>query len=769
MRLTLAQQVALTAGRDFWHTVGLPGVASIMLCDGPHGLRKQRGDGFEADSIPATCFPTASALAASWDVDLVEEVGVALGEEARAEGVSVLLGPGANIKRTALCGRNFEYFSEDPFLSSRMAAAWIRGVQSTGVGASMKHFAANNQEYRRYTVDALVDERAMREIYLASFEYAVTRARPATVMAAYNRLNGPACTTHAELLTGILRGEWGFDGVVVSDWGATNGRPAGIAAGLDLEMPGFAGAGDDEVLAAIHSGRLEPAAVERAAGAVVRLVERTAPAREPGHTYDRETHHQLARRAAVAGTVLLRNQGGLLPLPAAGTVAVIGAFARRPRYQGAGSSGVTPHRVDNLWDELAARTDPARLRYAEGYPPSGAVDETLLAGARAAARAADVAVVVVGLPGSYETEGLDRTHLDLPAAHNALVDAVAAVNPRVAVLLANGAPVRMPWADRVAAILEGYLGGQAGGSALAEVLLGRADPGGRLAETFPYALSDNPVHALPNGPATVEYRESVYVGYRYYDTAGVDVAFPFGHGLSYATFSWSPATVTSTGDQVTVSVRVTNTGARSGTEVVQVYVHAPESTVHRPAQELKGFATVRLDPGASADVTIDLDRWSFAHWDTGRHAWVVEGGAVEVRVGASSRDIRSAVRVDIAGDEGPFAAGAPVGEVFTAFPDLYGRPLPPNEIDRPGHYTLNTALGDLRHPAGRAFLAALRRLARRSFRRSADNPMVAIIDQVLAQSPARMLPMISQGRIGLRGARRLVRIANGFRGRPDRA
>jgi beta-glucosidase len=760
---TLAEKVALTAGRDYWHLTPVPAldVPSILVCDGPHGVRKQRNlNGFDPTAVPATCFPTASALAATWDVELLEEIGAALGEEARAEGVSVLLGPGANIKRSALCGRNFEYFSEDPYLSSRLAAAWIRGVQSTGVGASLKHFAANNQEHRRYTVDALVDERALREIYLASFEHAVTDARPTTVMAAYNRLRGAYCTTNAELLTTILRDEWGFDGAVMSDWGATDGRVAAIAAGLDLEMPGFNGRGDAEVLAAVHSGVLSEAALDRAAGNVLRLVERTAKAREPGHTYDRAAHHALARRAAAAGTVLLRNENDLLPLPETGTIAVIGAFAQQPRFQGAGSSGVTPHQVDNLWDELVARVGSGRLRYASGYPRvDGAVDDALLAEARTTAAGAVVAVVVVGLPDVYETEGRDRTHLDLPPGHNALITAVAAANPNTVVVLANGAPVTMPWLGQVGAIVEGYLGGQAGGSALAEVLLGLAEPGGRLAETFPYALADNPAHTWPNGPSTVEYRESLFVGYRFYDSAQVAVAFPFGHGLSYTTFHWSPAGVAVLGDTATVALTVTNDGARAGTEVVQIYVHDPKSTVYRPAQELKGFAVVRLEPGASQTITLTLDRRAFAVWSPAHHDWVVEPGTYELRIGASSRDIRSRCEIELTGD-----AVALTPSTYDPFRDrfesVYGQPLPANVVDARGCYTVNTPLGDIQHSLARMLLAVLRRGARMQFGSTKDDPMVQVVDELLADAPPRMLTMISQGRISSDAVNALVDFAN---------
>ena len=439
------------------------------------------------DNLPATCFPTSSALASTWDTELLEEVWIALGEEARAGGVSVLLGPGANIKRTPLCGRNFEYFSEDPLLSSRMAATWIRGVQSTGGAASLKHFAANNQEHRRMVVDVRVDERALREIYLASFEGAVAEGRPWTVMAAYNRLDGEFCAEN-HLLTEILRGEWDFDGAVMSDWGAVNDRVVGLAAGCDLEMPGYHGYHghhDAAIVRALAGPRIPPEALDAAARRLLTLVARTSTAREPGHTYDRDAHHTLARRPAVAGTVLLKNDGNLLPLPPGGTLAVIGAFAKEPRFEGAGSSNVTPNRLDDGVTELAALIgDFGRLSYAPGYHrDSGDVDEALLTEARTVARDTDAVVVVVGLPERDETEGVDRVHMRLPAGHDALIEAVLAVNPAMVVVLSNGAPLELPWSDRVPAIVEGYLGGQAGGSAIARVLLGAAGPGGRLTET----------------------------------------------------------------------------------------------------------------------------------------------------------------------------------------------------------------------------------------------------------------------------------------------
>ncbi len=783
--MTTRARVSLTSGADFWHTqapqgTGLP---AVMLADGPHGVRKQLTEsGYSPESVPATCFPTASALAATWDVELLEEVGVALGTEARTEGVSVLLGPGANIKRSALCGRNFEYFSEDPFLSSRMAAAWIRGVQSTGVGASLKHFAVNNQEFRRYSIDARVDARALREIYLASFEHAVVEARPATVMAAYNRVNGIHCAENHELLTGILRDEWGFDGLVVSDWGAVTQRSACLAAGLDLEMPGYDGRDDDAVLAAVASGELEPAAVERAADAVTRLIERTATARaaEPG--YDAAAHHTLARRAAEAGTVLLKNDDAVLPLNPAARIAVIGEFARQPRYQGAGSSGTNPHRLDDAWTDLSERVDLDRLTFAPGYHRgSGRTDAALLDEARAVARDADLAVVFAGLPDSYETEGVDRANLALPDGHDALIAAVAQVCPQVVVVLAGGAPVTMPWHDDVAAIIECYLGGQAAGSAISRVLTGDAEPGGRLAETFPLRTADNPVHVWPAGPAVVEYRESVYVGYRYYDTAGLDVRYPFGHGMSYTTFAWSELEIAEVENddaaeqRFDVSVRVTNTGDRPGSEVVQVYVRDVESTVFRPEQELAGFTKVFLMAGESRRVTVQVDRRAFAFWDTTIDDWSIESGDFEIRVGASSRDIRLSATVllesDRSGfDPGPAAYhGSPVFE-RDAFAALYGRPLPDNVVDAPGHYTVDTPIADIRHPAATLLTRFMRRkVAAMAPTLDEDDPLTLLFERSMQELPPRMMPMLTRGAVTSDTVQSFVDICNGHGVRGVRA
>ncbi|MCS5733504.1 glycoside hydrolase family 3 C-terminal domain-containing protein [Herbiconiux daphne] len=796
-RLTDAEKVSLTAGADAWTTTAVDrlGIPAIRLGDGPHGVRKPHdGAGMSMfDSHPATCFPTAAALGSTWDPELVRLVGEALGRESAAHGIAVLLGPGVNLKRTPVGGRDFEYFSEDPLVSARMGAAWVRGVQSTGVGASLKHFAANNTERRRYGVDAVVDKRALRELYLACFERVVIDERPATVMAAYNRLNGEHCTENSRLLRDILRGEWGFDGVVVSDWGAAWDRMISVPAGNDLAMPGLGRRDDRYVRRALRSGALARRALDESAARILQLVGRHAGATGAGDAPDLDAHHALARRAAAAGTVLLKNDG-VLPIGPSGRIAVIGAFAKEPRFQGAGSSHVVPTRLDTLLDSLVEAVGIDRVVYAPGYDRvHNESTAALIAEAQSAAREADVAVVVIGLPEVFETEGVDREHLRLPEAHDRLVEAVRAVNAETVVVLQNGSPVEMPWLDSVPAVVEAYLGGQAGGSALAEVLLGEAEPGGRLAETFPVRYADHPESWLPNGPATVEYRESLYVGYRYFDSAGEAVAFPFGHGLSYTTFDWSDVAVSgsdssgvggSSDADVEVRLVVSNTGTRAGAEVVQVYVHDLESSVFRPQQELKGFAKVELAAGGRETVSIQLDRRAFSFWNTSAGAWVLEPGRFEIRVGRSSRDIRwrSTIELGAPGDDGDRddlpalgsegrepgdlssfyrapskRAGFPVAE----FERLLGHPVPRNVPAGPGEFTLDTAVSDMQQTLpGRLLFRFLARQAVKTIGAPSEAPVEMVAGDVVAQLNFRMLPTVSDGLIGRRGARRLLALVN---------
>ena len=670
--LSLEEKASLCLGSDFWHTTPIPrlGIPAIALSDGPHGLRKQPDEGDHvgiSGSLPATCFPTASALGSSFDPELARRVGEALGVEARAQGVAVVLGPGINIKRSPLCGRNFEYFSEDPLVSGVLGAALVEGIQSQGVGASVKHYAANNQETDRLRVSADVDERTLREIYLPGFERVVTHARPWTVMCAYNKVNGVYASENRWLLTELLRDEWGFEGLVVSDWGAVHDRVAALAAGLDLEMPPDLGVSDAEIVAAIRSGELDEAVLDRTAARVLRLVD-SAPggASDVGEEaraqagFDAGSHHALARAAATECAVLLKNDGDLLPLqPSAGDmVAVIGEFGRTPRYQGAGSSQVNPTRVDNALDELrAAVPDGVLVEFSSGFGIGTTIaDDELAAEAVALAGRASVVVAFLGLPDADESEGFDRTSMDLPTNQTALMPRLAAANPNLVVVLANGSAVRLSnWERHAPAILECWLSGQASGGAAADLLTGTANPSGRLAETLPLRLEDNPSYLnFPGEHGHVRYGEGVFVGYRGYDALGLPVSYPFGHGLSYTDFEYADLTATLTGSgedytlTVAASCTVTNTGQRPGKEVVQLYLSDPESSVSRPPRELKGFAkTATLAPGEDQTVTFRLRSRDLSYWSVRRHRWVLEGGTFRLSVGASSRDLRLTTTIEV--------------------------------------------------------------------------------------------------------------------------
>lgn len=763
-QMTVREKAELASGNTPWSTVPIErlGIPEVVVADGPHGVRRPTGGNEStglAGAAPATCFPTASGLAATWDLDLVGQVGTAIAREARALGVDVVLGPGANLKRSPLCGRNFEYFSEDPFLTGRMAAALIDGIQSAGVGTSLKHFAANNQEFRRMTIDAVIDERTLHELYLAGFEHAVTATQPWTIMCAYNRVNGTYLSNHRHLLTEVLRDQWGFTGLVMTDWGAMNDRVAAVEAGCDLEMPGPVKGASDRLVAAVEDGDLALDALDAVATRVTTLALRAAPNRDPNASADLHEHHLLARRAAARACVVLRNEAAVLPIDRAGgtTIALLGEFAATPRFQGTGSSRINPTRVDDLRTELTSALGTSRVTFARGYDDPAVVDDTLVAKAVAVARGADVAVVVVGLPDLYENEGNDRAGLGLPRAHNALVAAVAAAHDRVVVVVVSGAPVEMPWVDEVEAILHGYLGGQAAGGGMADVLTGVRPASGRLAETFPRGLTDvSSSNRFPGGPTTVEYREGVYVGYRFHETVAGPVLFPFGHGLGYAPVSWGAAEVDRTtidddalrtGDVVTVTVPVTNDGDRPTVEVVQAYVRDVEAAVHRPDRELKGFAQVELAPGETATATITLDRRAFAWWDVASGDWVVEGGTFEVLVAASARDVRDTVVVEV---DGADMATREVPAVYArppvwldvdreAFRAVLGRPLPDNDPhDRP--FDATTPLGAVAEiPQGKLLLAGLERGLRAQFD---DDPAAEpLIQSMLTEAPIRSLVM----------------------------
>ncbi len=758
--LDLATKIRLLSGDGMWWVEALPdhGLDDVMVTDGPHGLRQQKSTGDHlgiAAAESSTCFPPAATLGSTWDLDLVGDVGGAIAEEALEQGVSVVLGPGLNIKRHPAGGRCFEYYSEDPLLSGRLAAAFVRGVQAHGVGTSIKHFAVNNQESYRFVVDAVVDERTLREIYLTGFEIAVKEAAPWTVMCSYNLVNGVQASEHPELLTTILRDEWGFDGLVMSDWGACSDRVAGVSAGLDLEMPGSKGAFDAELTAAVTDGTLPEADVDRCATRVVELLQR---GQRDGaeHPSDRDAHHDLARRAATQGSVLLSNNG-VLPLRPEGRIAVIGASAETPRYQGAGSSQVTPTRLDTPLDTLREHVgDTATVSYAPGYVANtGETTDELFGDTLRTAADADVIVVFAGLPAPFESEGFDRPNLDLPPAQTRLIEALATTATPVVVVLHNGGLVQLPFADRVDAVLECWLGGQAGGSATVDVLFGDAEPGGRLAESIPEHVAQLPADRnFPGLPRRVEYREGLYIGYRFHDSAGVPARFPFGHGLSYTTFEWSAPELVTTGDvetgvDVEIRLTVTNTGDRAGSDVVQVYVRDVESSVHRPDKELKGFAKVHLAPGESSDVVVALDRRSFAVWDIAAHDWLVEGGDFEIVVARSSVDVAATLAHHVDSADELAAATSPSGVVATddEFTAMLGHPVPPIPAARPFHR--NSTLGEIETTRVGRLVAA--QVVREGLKRSAqefpdpDEATLKMVATALREGPVRALVLLSGG------------------------
>lgn len=775
--LTLEERVQLLAGESHWKTHAAPSadIPSLFLSDGPHGLRKQEGAqdcmGI-AESRPATCFPTASALACSFDPELVERVGAAIGEEARRQGVDVVLGPGVNIKRHPLCGRNFEYFSEDPVVSGELGAAMVRGIQSRGVGACLKHFAANSQEHARMVSDSVVDERTLRELYLAPFEHVVRHARPWSVMTAYNKLNGVYCSEHEWLLREVLRGEWGFDGAVVSDWGAMSSSVASVRAGLDLCMPGPRRDHARALVEAVRSGELEEGCVNEAASHIERLARRVKACQAEGSIggapalslTDEEfyrAHADLARAAAAQSAVLLKNDG-VLPLNPDAKVAVIGAFARMPRYQGSGSSRINPKIIDNIWYRLEQRGVAAE--YTDGCDPTtGDADERQLLEAETLAARSDVAVVVAGLPARYESEGFDRKLMVPPRGMRELIDRICAANPRTVVVLQGGAPMEMPWRDSPAAILLMYLSGCQGGGAAVDVLVGDVNPSGKLAETWPVDLAQTALGTTyPDMDNEVLYREGPFVGYRYYDAVDVEPAFPFGHGESYTEFAYEGLGVRVRADaptegplEVDVSFTLRNTGHRTGAEVAQMYI-APTSGVVPPpcpVQWLAGFAKIELEPGEERRVVLRLDETAFRKWDASLHRWRVYPGEYEVRVASSSRDIRLTASIIVADGQSAFnleqalhrlsiaeellmSDQAPmpspqVPEIYRhptpgcfvqpesarAFEELYARPLPERPPVTP--FTIDSTVSDM----GACWLG--RRLYR-------------IIDWVMAEPASKM-------------------------------
>lgn len=673
--MTLEEKASLCSGGDFWHTKSIKrlGIPEVMVTDGPHGLRKQAEESDHlglADSVKAVCFPTASALACSFDTELARTIGEALGDECQTESVSTLLGPGVNMKRSPLCGRNFEYYSEDPYLAGKMAASFVRGVQSKGIGTSVKHFAVNNQEYRRMSISSEADERTLREIYLAAFETIVKEAKPTTLMCSYNRINGIYACENDWLLNKVLRDEWGFKGLVMTDWGAMNDRVTALKAGLDLEMPGSGGIRDKEIIEAVKRGELSEEILDTAVRRVLNLVDHYYSERLENFEYDKESHHALARKAAGESAVLLKNDS-ILPLKPENKVAFIGKFAKTPRYQGGGSSHINSFRITGA---LEAVKEIAEVTYAQGYDTKeDKIDEVLLQEAIKAASEAEIAVIFAGLPDSFESEGYDRVHMELPDCQNHLIREIAKVQKNIVVVLHNGSPVRMPWLSDVKGVLAMYLGGQAVGGAAVSLLYGEINPSGKLAETYPLSLKHNPSYlSFPGTEKEVVYSEGVFIGYRYYDTKDLEVLFPFGYGLSYTNFEYTDLRVTPDSDlkdtdTVTVTLKVKNTGSVPGKEIVQLYVHDKASSVMRPDKELKGFQKVELNPGEEKEITFTLEERSFAFYSKELKDWYAETGDFTVMIGKSSRDIVLTKDIFLTGTKKlPFAADSTttIGDVM---------------------------------------------------------------------------------------------------------
>ena len=768
-KLTLEEKCALLSGAETFKTRGMPehGIPQIWLSDGPHGLRKQAGESDHLGlnpSVPATCFPTASAVANSWDAALGEEIGAALGEEAAAQEVSVVLGPGLNMKRNPLCGRSFEYFSKDPYLAGKLAAGYIRGIQSKGVAACPKHFAVNSQETRRMASDSIVDERTLREIYLTGFEIAVKEGHPRSIMSSYNLVNGTYANENKHLLMEILRGEWGFDGAVITDWGGSNDHALGVKNGSTLEMPAPGGDSVRELLAAVESGKISESDIDARLSELLPLVFDTKAALDAApREFDAAAHHALARRAAEESLVLLKNEGSLLPLAAGAKVAVIGDFAKNPRYQGAGSSMVNSTQVDVLLDKLI-NSELNVIGYQQGFDRHGKPDAALQKSACELATQADTVVLCMGLDEIAESEGLDRSNLRLAQNQVDLLQAVAAVNPKIVVVLYSGSVVETPWLDNCQALLYAALGGQAGAGAVADALTGKVNPCGKLAETWPLAYADVPSAAdFATRRKTVEYREGLYIGYRYFTTAEKAVRFPFGYGMSYTTFAYSDMAA----DEQGVSLTVTNTGSVAGTEIVQLYVAKKNSELFRPARELKGFARVTLAPGEKQRITIALDDKAFRFRNVKANRWEIEGGEYELLVGASVEDIRLCEKITVHGtatvhpyeDKGLdcYYKGDVLHVSDADFEKLLGHPIPDGKtkIDR------NLTLGELNHarsPLGWLVWLVLTVLLDASYKRG--KPDLNILFQY--NMPLRALAKMTNGAISMGMVDGIVMELQGF-------
>ncbi|NLP48695.1 MAG: glycosyl hydrolase [Clostridiales bacterium] len=788
-QMTLEEKASLCSGLTFWLTKPIDrlGVPSVWMADGPHGMRKEKqtgGTNIMQESETATCFPPAATAANSWDDALLEEAGDAIGKEAKASDVTTVLGPGINIKRSPLCGRNFEYFSEDPYLTGRLGAAWVRGVQKNGIGTSLKHYCANNQEHLRMSIDSVVDERALREIYLAAFEHIVKTEQPSTVMCSYNRVDGEYLSDNKRLLNDVLRDEWGFEGLVVSDWGAVNDRVAGIRAGMDLEMPGNKGMNDRVIVKAVQSGELDEADLDKV---VLRALKFAfdCKAAETGGVTDFEAHHSLARKIAADSAVLLKNEDKALPLKSAKNIAVVGALAKKLRYQGSGSSFINTYKTVSFTQAMSQKGHA--FTYAPGYTlKADGYNEELLDAACEAARGKDAVLVFVGLTDAYESEGFDRSHMHMPESHNVLIHRLAKVNDNVIVVMAGGSPVVIDtWDEKVKAVLHTYLGGQAGGEAAYDLIFGAVNPSGKLAETYPIANEDNIAAAyFPQGPRSVEYRESVFVGYRYFDTAQKDVKYPFGYGLSYTQFEYSDLKLSAEKIKqgqggLTVSFRIKNIGDRAGAEIAQLYVSDVESKIFRPLKELKGYTKVFLEAGRSKQVTLTLDDRAFSYYNTAINDWHIESGDFKILVGASSRDIKleETVRVLSAkprsrvpdyresapyyyqlAEEGIDPAQIPADQ----FAALYGSPLPNNDVYEKGSFTINNSVQQVSSSAtGKVIYGALS-IGSHIVALSAENP--EMIKNAVKDLPLRSFSNFTGGLIPPASVDGLLDMCNGKKG-----
>lgn len=782
-QMTLEEKASLCSGLTFWLTkpVERLGVPSVWMSDGPHGLRKEKqsaGTNIMRPAETATCFPPESTIACSWDEDLIGSVGSAIAEEAKALKVATVLGPGINIKRSPLCGRNFEYLSEDPFLTGRMGAAYVNGVQRENVGVSLKHFCANNQEHIRMSIDTRVDERTLREIYLAAFEYVVKNAKPQTVMSSYNRVNGTYMTENKRLLTDILRDEWGFDGIVVSDWGAMNDRIKGVQAGNDLEMPGNKGFNDRNIIKAVESGELDEGDLDKIVLRLIKYAFESKKNEVENAPQKLDEHHELARKAAAESAVLLKNETGVLPLSGKENIAVIGELAKTLRYQGSGSSHINPPKTVSFVQ--AMKEEGRKFDYAAGYTLKGdGYKKNLIEEAKNTAKGKDAVLVFIGLTDAYESEGFDRKHIEIPSSHVTLVNELATVNKNIIVVLAGGSPVNVTeWADKAKGILNVYLGGQAGGEAARDVIFGKVNPSGKLPETYPLANDALSAKYFPMGPRSVEYRESVFVGYRYYDTAKKEVRYPFGYGLSYTKFEYSDLKLSADkikeGEPLTATVTVKNVGDRAGAEIVQLYVSDEESAIFRPEKELKGFKKVFLEAGESKEVVFSLDARSFAYYNVKISDWHVESGEFEIRVGASSRDIKltGKVYVESARPEvtvPDYRKSAPsyydIGKCDVISDEEFvalGAEIVGNEEFKVGELTLNNSVGQVAvSPVGK-FLCGVLKFGSKIVAIGSENP--DMITQSVVDMPLRSFSGFTGGLVSQMSVAGLVDMCNRKKG-----